>query len=366
MSLHRDTLNCHSPLAVYAPPPLVFAMEEEATSTAMPVSNDRNPTMLSTNTKNTSDAAEIMMLTDSYSPTQLDYSQATSPVDTLCSCRQASSSIRSSSTHSSSQATTTSRRDSGYSSKRRGSSRSSSKHSIPSAREFVTGDKSSPGSVVPRRPHPRRVVSVSRMPTSLPRTNTHGALALHERSLQLFGSSSSGSSQSTLPGNPSDRRERAATLSRTISSPQASMLSSSLPSSIARRTESVRRSRQARPDRTNTLPSSFPVVQRTPLTRAQTTSAITPAHVEGDLSESQTPDVVPTTVMHWTSNETRRREYDAIDKQSRGFRGLWNKIRPRMLRSKTDIQGFYDPNRELSDDDDAGSVRRYRLKLEDD
>jgi hypothetical protein len=65
----------------------------------------------------------------------------------------------------------------------------------------------------------------------------------------------------------------------------------------------------------------------------------------------------PQPVMHWTSNERRRREYAAIDRRSRGLRGLWNRLLPRFARSATKSR-FYDEDRDGSD---AGSVRRHRL-----
>jgi hypothetical protein len=66
----------------------------------------------------------------------------------------------------------------------------------------------------------------------------------------------------------------------------------------------------------------------------------------------------PQPVMHWTSEERRRREYAAIDRRSKGIRGLWNRLLPRFARSETKSR-FYDEERDGSD---AGSVRRHRIK----
>jgi len=102
--------------------------------------------------------------------------------------------------------------------------------------------------------------------------------------------------------------------------------------------------------------------QRPALTRAR--SALEPTEML-PASLEQDDSFLPVTIMHWTSDETRRREYDAIDRQSRGIRGFWNKIRPRVFRSKSAVQrGFYDPRKSMSGSTDAGSVRRYRLRLE--
>lgn len=70
--------------------------------------------------------------------------------------------------------------------------------------------------------------------------------------------------------------------------------------------------------------------------------------------EEPEPPAVPSTVMHWTSDETRRKEYAQIDKSNRGIRGVLNKLFGRnSTRSK-----FYDDKHS-----DAGSVRRIRLDL---
>jgi hypothetical protein len=72
-------------------------------------------------------------------------------------------------------------------------------------------------------------------------------------------------------------------------------------------------------------------------------------------------DTAAATTHYWTSDETRRREYAAIDRRNKGIRGLFNKFMPR-LGKKSNRSKFYDEN----DDDksDAGSVRRYRLNLD--
>jgi len=71
--------------------------------------------------------------------------------------------------------------------------------------------------------------------------------------------------------------------------------------------------------------------------------------------------VLPATVIDWTDPKTRKREYEKIDRNTRGWRGLWYKIAPCGL-SKSSRTQFYD---EKTGDDDAGSVRRYRLDIDD-
>lgn len=71
---------------------------------------------------------------------------------------------------------------------------------------------------------------------------------------------------------------------------------------------------------------------------------------------------IPPTIIDWTSPSTRRREYEKIDKSRRGFRGWWRRFAPRWC-SNTSRAGFYEGD---DDDNDAGSVRRYRIDIQDD
>jgi hypothetical protein len=68
--------------------------------------------------------------------------------------------------------------------------------------------------------------------------------------------------------------------------------------------------------------------------------------------------VSPPVTIHWTSDETRRKEYAAIDRNQKGLRGLWNKVAPKFARSGPKSR-FYDEK----EGSDAGSVRRFRLDL---
>lgn len=64
----------------------------------------------------------------------------------------------------------------------------------------------------------------------------------------------------------------------------------------------------------------------------------------------------PQTTHYWTSDSTRRLEYEAIDAASRGVKGWFR----RHL-----VPDCFTP-RHVAFDDDSGSVRRYRLELEED
>lgn len=65
---------------------------------------------------------------------------------------------------------------------------------------------------------------------------------------------------------------------------------------------------------------------------------------------------IPATTTHWTSPSTRKRDYERIDRQNTGFRGLVRRVVPRCVSGPP--ERFYE-----KDQSDAGSVRRYRLDV---
>lgn len=68
---------------------------------------------------------------------------------------------------------------------------------------------------------------------------------------------------------------------------------------------------------------------------------------------------LPQTTHYWTSDSTRRLEYAAMDAAGRGVKGWMRKhLIPDCLVPQD--------SKHVSFDDDTGSVRRYRLQLEDD
>ncbi|KJZ78527.1 hypothetical protein HIM_01918 [Hirsutella minnesotensis 3608] len=80
------------------------------------------------------------------------------------------------------------------------------------------------------------------------------------------------------------------------------------------------------------------------------------AETSSNLQDPGAQHQPPQTTHYWTSDSTRRLEYAAIDAASRGVRG-W--VRRHL------VPGCFGP-RHVSFDDDSGSVRRYRLDLDDD
>ena len=69
----------------------------------------------------------------------------------------------------------------------------------------------------------------------------------------------------------------------------------------------------------------------------------------------------PVPVLSWTSAESRRLEYEKIDRSYSGFRGLWKRVMPRWCHGRHSRRAFFDGK-----SSDAGSVRRYRMALDDD
>ncbi|KAM0421060.1 hypothetical protein ACHAPT_011131 [Fusarium lateritium] len=80
---------------------------------------------------------------------------------------------------------------------------------------------------------------------------------------------------------------------------------------------------------------------------------------EVNTAPTPVPTPPPQTTHYWTSDRTRRLEYAAIDAATRGVKGwIMRHLVPDCFVSRD--------NRHVSFDDDSGSVRRYRLELEDD
>ncbi|KAK3181665.1 hypothetical protein K4F52_007043 [Lecanicillium sp. MT-2017a] len=78
-----------------------------------------------------------------------------------------------------------------------------------------------------------------------------------------------------------------------------------------------------------------------------------------DVALAPQPPQPPQTTHYWTSDSTRRLEYAAIDAASRGVKGWVRRhLVPDCLVPRD--------SKHVAFDDDSGSVRRYRLHLEDD
>lgn len=73
---------------------------------------------------------------------------------------------------------------------------------------------------------------------------------------------------------------------------------------------------------------------------------------------------VPATVIDWTSPSTRRREYEKIDRSSRGIRGLWRRIAPKWCQPGQERVPFFEEGKDGKGNYE-GSVRRFRMDLPD-
>lgn len=176
-------------------------------------------------------------------------------------------------------------------------------------------------------------------------------LALHRESCRLFqeqGSSAdeihpvSSLQRATSSGYRSRRDGR--TSSETGTAPPSSIASSHSSHGLDYGHRSSLSSAAASPplhprDRSNTLPTTIP------------------SHVH---SPSTSSIHIPTTVMEWTSPSTRRREYEKIDRASRGMRGLWRRVAPRWCQRNSRMP-FFEEGKTGRD----GSVRRFRMDLPD-
>jgi hypothetical protein len=79
---------------------------------------------------------------------------------------------------------------------------------------------------------------------------------------------------------------------------------------------------------------------------------------ENQIEKESKSDSLDDTTMHWMSPSTRRDQYRKFDKQNTGLRGLVRRILPRCVSGPPSLQ-FYEKDKE-----DVGSVRRYRMDVE--
>ena len=80
--------------------------------------------------------------------------------------------------------------------------------------------------------------------------------------------------------------------------------------------------------------------------------------VQVEIEDTPSPTVpTATTVMSWTTAETRKLEYQKIDQAHSGFRGLWKKLTPKWCHGRNSRRKFFEGKC------DGDSVRRYRLEV---
>jgi hypothetical protein len=78
--------------------------------------------------------------------------------------------------------------------------------------------------------------------------------------------------------------------------------------------------------------------------------------------------MIPATITEWTSPSTRRREYEKIDRNNKGFRRLWRRWTPNCLHAGDERVPFFDEEGANSNKKKnyEGSVRRFRMDIPDD
>ncbi|KAK8236975.1 hypothetical protein HDK77DRAFT_304811 [Phyllosticta capitalensis] len=223
------------------------------------------------------------------------------------------------------------------------------RRSRPSSKHSFTSRESSGA-------HRRPSLSINRYRTAPDRVFTSQdldqVLALHTRSCSLFQTCSTPSSAPQSPGLRSTARYSAEIPRFNIDSAIPKHLSrTSLQQSI---TPELSSNRSAPSPATSNFSSHSG-------TYSPTQQAFLPD--DEDQHEPSTP-AIPATTMHWTSPSTRRREYAEIDRSTRGLRGLVRRLTPKCFTTRH-LQPFYDEKKAARGDDDAASVRRYRIDLPD-
>lgn len=226
-------------------------------------------------------------------------------------------------------------------------STSTSSHSRSASRSTVRSRANSRRSSFHsgRRVVPKASIVPVASARSSPQDKRESLLALHRESCRLFQDTSN---RSSIEAPPSLRRTSSTHPYRRERT--SSDKDSSAPSSPITPTYS---SFRFEPE--STSPTSLSASHR--VSRESNTMASSGHH-----SPSSSSIHVPATVMEWTSPDTRRREYEKIDRASRGMRGLWRRVAPRCFQTRDARTPFFEegkPERE-------GSVRRFRMDLPED
>lgn len=202
----------------------------------------------------------------------------------------------------------------------------------------------------PRRPNVNPSIVTVPARSTQPVEKRESLLALHRESCRLFqdqdGSIFPEGSRSTssYPPGSSYKPRRESDHSSNFSAPP-SPVASSRSSRVAdyehcASITSVTRPHLQTQDRSHTLPVG------------------TTVH---DLSPTASSIHIPATVMEWTSPSTRRREYEKIDRASRGVRGMWRRVAPRWCQTQDTRAPFFEEGKTSRE----GSVRRFRMDLPD-
>lgn len=176
-------------------------------------------------------------------------------------------------------------------------------------------------------------------------------LALHRESCRLF--QEQGSSIDEIRSVSSPQRTASSAYSSHRDGRNSSEAGTAPPSPIASSHSSYRLDYRPR----GSLSSAAASPPLRPRDRSNTLPNTVPSQVH---SPSASSIHVPATVIEWTSPSTRRREYEKIDRASRGMRGLWRRVAPRWCQRNSRMPFF-----EEGKTSREGSVRRFRMDLPD-
>ncbi|KGO73858.1 hypothetical protein PITC_035740 [Penicillium italicum] len=225
-------------------------------------------------------------------------------------------------------------------------------HSRSASRSTVRSRPNSRRSSVhsPRRAVPNAAIVPVTSPRSSMQDKRESLLALHRESCRLF--QGDGSNRSSTEIRPSLHRAASATYRSQRERRTSTEKGSSEPSSPVAASHSSFRFEPESPSPTSTSASHFGT------SRNRSKTLPTNHHH----SPSSSSIHVPATVMEWTSPDTRRREYEKIDRASSGVRGFWRRVAPRCFQPRDSRTPFFEEGKTERE----GSVRRFRMDIPED
>lgn len=221
------------------------------------------------------------------------------------------------------------------------SQKSRSRASSTSQRHTRSTSSSTAGNSTGRRPGPsRRTTSQTVQQQQMSPQKREQLIALHRESCRLFQDPNV---------SAVDRSD-----TKSVASPTAS------PTLQSQRSHSFPLEYDHDISDEDLLPSSPNRRHQPKLPRSQTSDGITPI-----TQTSSNQVMIPATITEWTSPSTRRREYEKIDRNNKGFRRLWRRWTPSCMHAGNERVPFWEE--EISKKKNyEGSVRRFRMDIPDD